>query len=174
MNSNEFLNIMYDPVLPDLLPEEPVYHEMFQIDDLLVSPPQPEITELSRQFELLTVDINTQGLRIEIERTKRQRLQASMKQMKRDLTVAHADIMSLRNEITQLRACQDSVNYYLENENARTNTLSFRSLSRIGQILSFAPDRIRPSEIEPEVETLLQELNNTIRQFGVYYMASYV
>lgn len=165
---------MYDPMLPDLLPEEPTYHEMFQINDLLVSPPQPEVTELSRRFELLTVDINTYGLRIEIERSKRQRLQASMRQLKRDLTTANADIITLRDEVAQLRAYQENVNYYLENENARTNTLSFRSLSRIEQILSFVPKRTQPSEIDPEIETLLRELNTTIRQFGVYYSASYV
>jgi len=165
---------MYDPVLPDLFPEEPVYDEIFQIDDLIMSTPQPEITDLSRKFELLTVDTNTHGLRIEIERSKRQRLQATIKQLRQDLTIANADIMMLKNEITQLRDHQNNVNYYLDNENARTNTLSFRSLSRIGQILALVPNRTQPSETDPEVETLLQELNNTIRQFGVYYLASHV
>ena len=165
---------MRDPVLPDLLPEEPVYDEIFQIDDLIMSTPQPEITDLSRKFELLTVDTNTHGLRIEIERSKRQRLQATMKQLRQDLTIANADIMMLKNEITQLHDHQNNVNYHLDNENARTNTLSFRSLSRIGQILALVPNRTQPSETDPEMEILLQELNNTIRQFGVYYLASHV
>ena len=139
-----------------------------------MSTPQPEITDLSRKFELLTVDTNTHGLRIEIERSKRRRLQATIKQLRQDLTIANADIVMLKNEITQLRDHQNNVNYYLDNENARTNTLSFRSLSRIGQILALVPNRTQPSETDPEVETLLQELNNTIRQFGVYYLASHV
>ena len=130
--------------------------------------------DLNRKFELLTVDANTHGLRIEIERSKRQRLQATVRQLKQDLSLASADITMLKSEITQLRDHQNTINFQLNNENARTNTLSFRSLSRIGQILALVPSSTQLSETRPEMEILHQELNNTIRQIGVYYTASYV
>jgi len=174
MNQNNFINLIGDPVLPDLLPEEPVYDELLPIDDLMMFAPQPEITDLSRKFELLTVDTNTHGLRIEIERSKRQRLQTTVRQLRQDLSIASADIAILKSEITQLRDHQNTINLQLNNENARTNTLSFRSLSRIGQILALVPDSTQLSETSTEMEILLQELNSTIRQFGVYYAASYV
>ena len=175
MNQNNFINLIGDPVLPDRLPEEPAYDELFPIDDLMMFTPQPEITDLTRKLELLTVDTNTHGLRIEIERSKRQRLQATMKQLRQDLSIAKTDITMLRSEITQLREQQNIINFQLDNENARTNTLSFRSLSRIGQILlTLVPNRTQLSEIGPETEILLQELNTTIRQFGVYYHASHI
>ena len=135
MNPNSFINLIGDPVLPDLLPEEPVYDQLFPLDDLMMFPPQPEITDLTRKFELLTVDANTHGLRIEIERSKRQRLQATVRQLRQDLSIANADIAMIKHEITQLRDHQNSINYQLDSENARTNTLSFRSLSRVSQLL---------------------------------------
>ena len=113
-------------------------------------------------------------MRIEIERTKRQRLQTTVRQLRHDLSVAHADIAVLKNEINQLRDQQNAVNFQLSNENARTNTLAFRSLSRIGQILALGPINTQPFDNHNETEILLQELNSTIRHFGVYYAASYV
>ena len=115
MNHNHLINLIGDPVLPDLIPEEPVYDELFQIDDLMMSTPHPEIIDLNRKFELLTVDANTHGLRMEVERAKRQRLQATVKQLRQDLSLANADITMLKNEIAQLRDHQNSVNYQLEN-----------------------------------------------------------
>ena len=174
MYENDFINLINDPVIPDLLPEEPAYDELLPIDDLMMFVPQPELTDLSRRFDSLTIDSNTHGLRIEIERSKRQRLQTTVRQLRHDLSVASADIATLKGEITQLRDQQNAINFQLNNENARTNTLAFRSLSRIGQILALGPNNIQSFENSTEIEILLQELNSTIRHFGVYYAASYV
>jgi len=175
MNQNNLINLTSDPTLPDLVPEEPIYDELFQIDDLLMPVPHPDIAELSRKLDLLTVETNTQGLRIEIEKTKRQRLQATIRQLRRDLSLPRPDIPILKDEIAQLRDYQNSINFQLDSENARTNTLSFRSLSRICQILiALVPSSTLPSQIDLEIEILLQELNNTVRQFGVHNFASSV
>ena len=170
------MNLINDPTLPDLLlPEEPLYDEVFQIDDLLKPTFHPDVAELSRKIESLTIEINIQGLRLEIERTKRQRLQATVRQLKRDITLSNSDIQLLRNEVTQLRDFQNSVNYQLDNDITRTNTLSFRSLTRICQILmTLAPSSTLPSETSPEVKILLRELDSTIRHFGVHYFPSNV
>jgi len=175
MNFNNLINLTSDPLLPDLVPEEPIYDEIFKIDDLLMPVPHPDIAELNRKIDLLTVEINTQGLRLEVEKVKRQRLQATVRQMKRDLSLPCPNIAMLKNEIAQLHDYQNSVNYQLDGDNAKTNTLSFRSLSRICQILlALIPSNTMPSQINPEIEILLQELDTTIRQFGVHYYASYV
>ena len=175
MNQDNLIDLTGDPTLPDLLPEEPIYSELFQIDDLLMPVPHPDIVELNRKLDLLTIETNTQGLHIEVEKAKRRRLQATVRQLRQDLSLPCPDIPMLKNEIVQLRDYQNAINYQLDSENARSNTLSFRSLSRICQILiALVPSSTLPSEISPEVEILLQELNNTIRQFGVHYFTPYV
>ena len=141
MNENNFVNLINDPLLPDLIPEGHIYDDLLTMDDFTMFTPQPELVDLTRKFESLNIDSNTHGLRIEIERTKRQRLQATVKRLRHEFSAACADIAILRDEITQLRDQQNAVNFQLSNENARTNTLAFRSLSRIGQIL--APSRLK-------------------------------
>jgi len=173
MFNNECDYFLNDPFLPDLLPEEPMPNDFLPVDDLLTKMPQPRLTDLNDKINSLTIDANTHNLRIEIERSKRQRLQTTVKQLRRDITLANDDIAFLKNELAQLRDQQNIVNFQLNNENVRTNTLAFRSLSRISQILSFGPHN--PQTIEnTELEILLQELDSTVRLFGVYYAASYV
>jgi len=175
MHHNNFTNLIDDPLLPELIPEEPVFENLFQLDDLMMTTPYPEISDLNRKFESLTIDANTHGLRIEVERAKRQRLQTTVKQMRQDLSLANADIVMLKTEIAHLRDHQNSINFQLDNDNARTSTLSFRSLSRISQILLILASKGTPiPEASSETEILLQELNQTIRQFGVCYHASHV
>ena len=170
------INLINDPTLPDLLlPEEPLYDEVFQIDNLLMPTLHPDIAELSKKIESLMIEVNTLGLHLEIEKTKRQRLQTTVRQLRRDRTLSSSDIQILRRELIQLRDQQTSVNYQLDNQNARTNTLSFRSISRIGQILStLVPNSFLSTETSSELAVLLQELNNTVQHFGVFYVASQV
>jgi len=75
--------------------------------------------------------------------------------------------------LKHLKETQNSINYQLDGENTRTNTLAFRSLSRVCEILT-AIVLIVPLSLEPsiEVKTLLHELAMTIQHFGVYYVAS--
>jgi len=158
MNQNNLINLTGDPTLPDLLPEEPMFSELFQIDDLTIPVPHPDIVELNRKFDHLSIEANTQGLRIAVERAKRQRLQVTVRQIRQDLSLSCPNITTLKNKLDQLRDHQNAINYQLDGENARTNTLSFRSLSRICQILvALIPCITLPTETSPEVRILLQE-----------------
>ena len=174
MFQNDPIELINDPTLPDLLlPEEPFYDVIPQFDNLLLPTTIPDLTELSRKIDSLTIEVNTLGLRLEIERTKRQYLQTTIRQLRRDRTSHSSDIQTLRGELSQLRDQQTSVNYQLDNQNARTNTLSFRSISRIGQILStLVPNSFLSTETSSELAVLLKDLTNTVQHFGIVYMAS--
>jgi len=175
MFQNNLIPLTGDPTLPDLLPEDPMLNDLFRIDDLPTPIIHPDIAEINRKLEHLTLETNTQGLRIAVERAKRQRLQATIRQVKQDLSLPCPDLMMIKSELDHLREHQNAINYQLDGETARTNTLSFRSLSRICQILvALIPCLTLPSESSSEVKIFLQELNNTIQQFGVHYAASYV
>ena len=95
MYKNNIINLTDDPMLPSLAPEEPIYDEVFQIEDLLATLPHSDIIELKCRIDILTIDVNTQGLRLEVERSKRQRLQATVRQLKRDLVPLCPDIQML-------------------------------------------------------------------------------
>jgi len=174
MNSNDFGNLFYDPLLPDLVPEGPIYDELLDTNDIDMFMPNPDLMDLTRKLEALTIDANTHSLRVEIERTKRQRLRTMMKRLKHDLTAACAEIVIMKEEISQLREQQNAVNFQLNNDNIKTNTLAFRSLSRIAQILALDLSHSPSVENRNEAEILIQELYSTIRHFGICYTTPYL
>lgn len=174
MFNNSMINLIEDPTLPDLIPEGHIFDELFHMDNPTIPIVHPDVTELSRKLDNLTIECNTLGLRLEIEKTKRQRLQSSVRQVKRDLVAPSPDMIEVKNELTRIEKQQNAINYQLDGENARTNTLAFRSISRICQILAaLIPGASLSPESGPEVAILLHELSLTVQQFGVHYAAVY-
>ena len=175
MYRDNLLSLSGDPTLPDLVPEDPIFDDLLRVNDWMMPTMHPDVVELGRKLDNLTIEFNTHGLRIEIERAKRQRLQASIRQVKRDLAITNPEIIEIRNELRHFKESQNTINYQLGGENARTNTLAFRSLARICEILTaLIPGAPLSPESSPEVKILLQELTTTIQHFGVHYAASYL
>jgi len=111
MFQSNLIHLTGDPTLPDLLPKEPMLNDLFQIDDLITPVTHPDIVELNRRLDHLSLETNTQGLRIAVERAKRQRLQATIRQVKQDLSLPCPDITMLKNELEHLREHQNAINY---------------------------------------------------------------
>jgi len=175
MFSNNFSLQDEDPALPDLIPENYLFDNLINIDNATTQVTPSDIDELKRKIDGLVVECNTLNLRLEIERTKRQRLQATVRQLKRDAIAPFPSLLELRDELSEFKRQQEATNYLLDGENTRTNTLTFRSVSRICQLLNtMLPGTAMPPESIPEVEILLHELSLTAQQFGVYYTTSYV
>jgi len=175
MFNNTTTNLFDDPTLPDLIPEDHMFNEILNVDNMIFPTMPSDVNELTRKIDNLTVELNTLGLRLEIEKTKRQRLQSSFRQLKRDVVIPCPDLLELKNELIQFKEQQNATNYQLDGENARTNTLAFRSISRICQLMvTLIPDTMMPPGSNPEIKTLLHELSLTVQQFGVHYAASYV
>ena len=173
MYRDNLLSLSGDPTLPDLVPEDPIFDDLLRVNDWMTPITHPDVVELGRKLDNLTIESNTQGLRMEIERAKRQRLQASIRQVKRDLATVSPEIVEIRNELKHFKESQNAINYQLNGENARTNTLAFRSLARVCEILTaLVSDAPLSPESSPEVKILLQELTTTIQHFGVHYAAS--
>jgi len=172
MFQNDPTEFIIDPTLPNLLlQEEPIYDDIFPLDSLIAPTPLPDVVELSKRIDSLTIEVNTLNLRLELERTKRQHLQTTVRQLRRDKTFINSDIQMLRGEVSQLRDQQSTINYQLDNQNARTNALSFRSMSRIDQILAaLVPSSFLSTETRTELMILLKELANTVQHFGMVYM----
>jgi len=175
MFSNNFTLPTGDPALPDLIPEDYLFDDLLNVDNTTTLITPSDVDELNRKLDSLIIECNTLNLRLEIERTKRQRLQATVRQLKRDAVAPSPSLIEIRNELSEFKRQQDATNYLLDGENARTNTLTFRSVSRICQLLTtMMPGTAMPPESIPEVKILLHELSLTAQQFGVYYATSYV
>jgi len=166
-------NERYDA--PDLIPEDLPFDNLLNLDNVIMPPVPQETTELRHKIDNLTVELNTLNLRLEIEKTKRQRLQTVVRQLKRELSPQCPDLIRLKQDFDKFKELQNSTNYMLDGENTRTNTLVFRSISRVCQLLTMMIQGVYVSpEALEEANILLQELMSTVQQFGVHYVASYV
>jgi len=175
MFSSNLMSLNEDPALPDLIPEDYLFDDLLNADNAPTTIMSTDVNELKRELDSLIIECNTLNLRLEIEKTKRQRLQSTVRQLKRDVVAPPPDLLEIRNELNEFKRQQDATNYLLDGENARTNTLTFRSVSRICQLLTtMIPGTAVLPEAIPEMTVLLHELSLTAQQFGVYYTASYV
>jgi len=166
----------YDDLLcPDLLIEDPILTNLFPIEVARPPPPIPELKLITDRLESLEIAMNTQSLRIEIERTKRQKLRASLDQIKSNLVYPSPGIDSLQQAFEFNYAQQNTANFQLGGEIVRTHTLSFRCFARVHQLLDrmFSYHDISPTEYT-EVSRMLYELNGILHQFGVNNQVSYV
>ena len=154
---SNYLNVNeMDPVLPDLLPEGSFLDDLLDAEIPLPAIQSTDIITLNQRLEQLSLDANTQALRLEIEKAKRQKLSTTVRRIKQDLLTPHSDIIKLRQDIDILRSKQNSVNYWLEAEIASNSVATFRSLSRIHQILTImSPLLTLPVNHSPDLNQLL-------------------
>jgi len=175
MFSDIMTSLSNDPTLPDLIPEDYLFDGLLGVDSVAIPNTPSDVNELRRKFDSLTIECNTLHLRLEIERAKRQRMQASLRQIRRDLTIMNPEIATIKNELKHFKDSQNTINYNLDGENARTNTLAFRSLARMSELLTTViPGTSLTPASSHEAKILLQELITTIQHFGVHYAASSV
>jgi len=164
-----------DLLCPDIFIEDPMLTDLFPIG---VAPPLqsiPEFNSITDRLESLEIAMNTQSLRIEIERTKRQKLRASLRQIKADLAYPSPEIHSLQQALEFNYAQQNTTNFQLGGEIDRTHTLAFRCFARVHQLLErmFSYHDVFPTEYN-EISRMLYELSGTLHQFGVDHQVSYV
>ena len=175
MYSSYLTNSAMDPVLPDLLPEGSFLDDLLYTDVPVPTIPNADIATLNHRLDRLSLDTNTQSLRIDKEKAKRQKLSATVRRVRQDLSSPRPEIVTLQQDVDVIRSEQNSVNYYLEAEIPSNSVMTFRSLSRIYQILALMiPQMTLPSNHTPDLNRLLLELAHTLQQFRVDYTVSYV
>ena len=173
---SNYLNVNeMDPVLPGLLLEGSFLDYLLDAEIPLPAIQSTDIITLNQRIEQLSLDANTQALRLEIEKAKRQKLSTTVRRLKQDLLAPHPEIIKLRQDIDILRSEQNSNNYWLEAEIASNSVVTFCSLSRIHQILTImSPLLMLPVNHSPDLNQLLRELACTLQQFCVEYTVSYI
>ena len=111
-NSN-LISLTEDPTLPDLISEEPLPSDLFHIDNIVTPITHADVVALNQKLDNLSLEANTHGLRLAVERAKRQRLQATVRQ---DLSTPCPDAVKLRNDMEVMRDHQNTVNTFTVHE----------------------------------------------------------
>ena len=165
---------IFDMMIRDLLPEGSVVDNLFPVENLFSMPEHSDIVNINRQLESLTLENNTNSLRIEVERSKRQKMRATLRQIKHDIRSFCSEGAPPSRVINTLRENQEAVNYQLEGEIARLNTICYRSFSRMHQLLTFLLPRtnLAPDD-QVEATYMLNEIAQTIHPFIVCYQPVY-
>ena len=103
MYSNQSLDFSMDPALPDLLPEGSLFDDLLYSDVPALTINHPDIATLNHRLDQLSLDSNTQSLRIDVEKAKRQKLSATVRRVKQDISLPRPEITSLKQDIDMIR-----------------------------------------------------------------------
>ena len=139
--------------------------ELFPIEPRNMNSTTSEMAALSLQMEKMTIEAHTQKLRQLIERTKRHRVESTMKKVKKDV-VTHKQLLHHLQQGDAARQKQLIVmRQQYENKLIRVSTTAYRGLARVHPLLiTFTP--YIPMTVEPHTELshLNYELYRTLDQ----------
>ena len=139
MYNNNLMSLPMNPDLPDLLPEGSLFDNIFPSENPSVTITHPNIVAPNSRLDHLSLETNTWALRIEVEKAKRQRLHATVRQVKQNNLLPCPDIASLKYDVEAMQGNQNAINYQLEGEITNMNVMTFRCLSQMHQIITFLP-----------------------------------
>ena len=168
------INDLFDDVdFPNLFPAEPIIPNLTSAEDDLIKLLPSELKAINDRIEHLELALNTQSLRIEVERAKWQKLRVTMKQRRYEIPTLCPE--ALKQLVDANFVQQDAVNFQLGGDIDRLNTLMFRCLSRMQQILSsILPCILVTPGDYPDLARLLEEIGRTLQQLCIYRQTSYV
>jgi len=112
-NFHDFDNVMLCP-------------ELFPIEPSNINPLHSKMASLGLQMEKMTIETHTQKLRQLIERTKRHRVESTLKKVKRDV-VSHKQLLYhlQQGDATRQKQFTDMRQQY-EDKLIRVNTIAYR------------------------------------------------
>ena len=94
--NDDLLNVPEDVMLPDLLPKSSLTSDLFHLETPSVVPIHSDLASVNFQLEHLLLETNTHTLRIEVELATRQKLRASLRQVKQSMLLPCSEMAFLR------------------------------------------------------------------------------
>ena len=138
-------------------------------------PEYPDVNNITRQLEGLTIETNTQSLQLKIERMKRRQLRSSLRSMEQVLLQPCPDATSLKRELIVIQEQQNTINYQFDADLTSIKALTFRCITRMHQMMArFLPHIRLPPDDDFELHHMLREIEQTFQQFHSYFTVSYV
>jgi len=162
------INDLFDDLdFPDLFTRESAVPNLTPAEEELIRMLPSELKAINARIDRLETALNTQTLRLELERAKRQKLRIAMKQHRHETPAFHPEAQKQLIETNLMR--QEAINYQLGGDIDRLNTLAFRCLSRMQQLMSFVlPCVLVTPNDYPDVTCLLEEIGRTLQQLCVH------
>jgi len=163
-----FNGLINDSDLPDLFDDVLFPSNVASTDTDLMSMIPIEIKALNDRVARLEIALNTQTLRLELERSKRQKLALLLKNRQQEVPTPQLE--ALQRAIDTNQVYQDAVNFQIGGNVDHLSTVMFRCMSRTQQLFSvaFPCIQITPSD-QPDVSILLEEIGRTLQQLHVRY-----
>jgi len=161
-----FSDLIEDFNFPDLFTDEPITPSITQADEEIIKMLPAELKALNDRITQLETALSTQTLKLELERAKRQKLGAIMKQRRPETPMIYPDALKRLIETNFMH--QETVNYQLGDGIDRLSTVSFRCLSRVQQLMSYIIPciAVTPSD-HPDVTILLEEIGRSLQQLCI-------
>ena len=161
--NNDLFN---DADFPDLFLPEPGLVYITPAEEELIKILPSELKALNARLEYLEKGMSAQLLMLEVERAKRQRLSIMLKSIHPETTIFQSD--NLKQLVENNAVHQNTINFQLQSDIDRHNTIMFRYLSRLQQLLSFIlPNVAITSSDEPDTNQLLEEMGRVLRKLCI-------
>jgi len=161
--NNDLFN---DTDFPDLFLPEPGLVYITPAEEELIKILPSELKALNARVEYLEKGMSAQSLMLEVERAKRQRLSVTLKSIR--IETLTCQFNNLKQLVENNVVHQNTTNFQLQNDIDRHNTIMFRYLSRMQQLLSFVlPNVAITSSDEPDTTQLLEEMGRVLRQLCI-------
>ena len=131
-------------------------YDSFDINDLLNDPmlpepvlfPQNDLVFINQRLEQLTIDVNTQNIKLELETLKRRRLRRSLNQVKNDITSLSQLLAYQSQEQAVLRSQIEILSESINRELACLTQRTHCCIGRIHHLLIATVPRIFMTQAE--------------------------
>ena len=155
---------LFDDVdFSNLFIPEPQFPVITPAEEELIRILPSELKAINARIEHLERALSIQTLKLDVERAKRQKLRLAIRPHQCEIPALRPE--PLQQSIEANLMYQNAINYQLGNDLDRLNTLTFRCMSRMQQLMTFVLPCIRvTSSDHPDVNCLLEEIGRTLQQ----------
>ena len=148
--------------------QELMYLNPSFLEPPVIVPTMNDINILTGRMDQLDIDLNTQDLRNKLEKHKRQKLNAMVKNIEREVSLLTKIISQTKNEITSLSQQVENLTCQYNRDMAQLATVNYRCLSRMHNIIiATLPYINMPPMTHEDLAQMAYELLRTIYQLPI-------
>ena len=131
----------------------------------VIIPSIHDVNVINTQLNQLSVGMSTQGLRSKLEKAKRQRLNTTVRNIEREVTLLTKTVAQTQSNITMLRQQIENLTQVSNGDFARLATVTYRCLLKMHNILiPILPYIVMPPHNHEDLAQMVYELLRTVYQ----------